>query len=170
MRNPWSDGSKFNIFQSNEVLSGLTAVNVLNSATEDPGGVSASAATRISDIGELQIVTTPQVEEIYETPHETTENYVDVEVKDGQRIRLKVPSNIDPTTYGREYLQSLERQEQEQTTRKEGNPWTNEQVWISWGSQVCAALLDKQLCQILDLISLSLSLNLVPLSDLLSQN
>ena len=123
-------------FQSSEVLSSLSAVNVINPEHHQmiPGPSSSSTvaaqsvvhATGISDISELQIVTTPHVvEEIYETTaaHEaTTENYVDVEVKDGQRIRLKVPANIDPAAYGREYLQSMERQEQVHEMGPEENP------------------------------------------------
>lgn len=76
-----------------------------------PATAGAQASIQISDIGDLQIVTaSSQVQQdIYETQAVTDSCYVDVEDKEGRRIRLKVPQNTDPATYGREYLESLER-------------------------------------------------------------
>jgi hypothetical protein len=41
-----------------------------------------------------------------EVEEETPGSFIDVKIKEGQIIRLKVPLNVDPVAYAAEYLQN----------------------------------------------------------------
>ena len=72
----------------------------------------APSGSGVTDAGELVQVVSAQSFNPSKaaTTEATSVSYVDVQLSEEERVRLKVPAEADPEEYASEYLQSLQQQ------------------------------------------------------------